>query len=547
MHTLDTMARRGAKWLLAIAVSALGGAHAQPADDWPLVGHGSEIGVVDFRADCATVVLDRVDQALGLLHHMMYEQARAAFAEVAEADPTCAMAHWGVATSFFQPLWPGRPGPEALQRGWEATERARAVVGSVREARLVEATGGFFRDPDSADYWTRIERWADGMRDAYVASPGDLDTAALYALSRIAVARIAADRAAQLDEAEAVLQDVLDVSPTHPGAILYAIHATDVGRAERALDRVAAYGDIAPHAPHALHIPTHVYVRLAAWPEVIAWNRRAADAALAAPIGDRVSFDHVHALDYMLHAALQQGDDVLAREVLDEALGSDPYEEGFAPAFHLAIMPARFAVERRAWREAATLDLAVHPYLEWDRYAWPRATIWFARGLGAAHTGAIEAAREAEAHMLTLRDRAAAAGELERVTFIEIDRLVLAGTIAGADDDAEAAIALLAEAASLEATVAKSPVTPGALLPPLEAMGDLLLARGRYAEARTAYEASDRRWPGRYNTLLGIFRSVVEDDAVAALPAAGRLLVQAGASDRATLAEARDLLASIVP
>jgi len=541
---IDAVSWRGATCLLAIAALTLGVVLAQPADDRPAVGHGAGIGAVDFRADCAVGVRDRVDRALGLMHHMMYEQARAGFAEVAEEDPSCAMAHWGVATTLFQPLWSERPSSDALQRGWAVTEEARAVVASDREALLIEATGAFFRDPESVDYWTRIQRWADGMRVAYEAFPDDLDTAALYALSRIAIASVAEDRSALFDEAGAVLQRVFDTSPTHPGGIHYAIHATDVdGRADRAVDRVEVYGDIAPHVPHALHMPTHIYVRLAAWRDVIAWNRRSADAALEAPVGDRVSSHHIHALDYMLYAALQQGDDDFAREVLDEALGRERYQDGFPAAFHLAIMPARFAVERRAWDEAATLDLEVHPYLTWDRYAWPQATLWFARGLGAAHSGAFEAAREAEARMAALRDRAAAAGEREIVAFIEIDRLVLAGAIAHADDDAETAIALLEEAAALEGTVEKHPVTPGALLPPYEALGDVLLELGRYAEARVAYEASDRRWPGRYNTLLGVMRSVVAIDEAGAGPIAERLLGQAGGSTRTTLDEANDALA----
>src|SRR3972149_10270192 len=129
---IDAMARRGAACVLGFAVLVLGAAHAQPADDSPAVGHGAGIGTVDFRADCWIEVLDRIDQALGLMHHMMYEQSCAVFAEVAEEDPSCAMAHWGVATTLFQPLWPARPNPEALQRGWGATERARAGVGAVR-------------------------------------------------------------------------------------------------------------------------------------------------------------------------------------------------------------------------------------------------------------------------------------------------------------------------------------------------------------------------------------------------------------------------------
>jgi hypothetical protein len=538
------VALRGAAYLLAIAVVALGAVQAASSHDEHPVGEGAEIGDVDFRADCEVEVRGSVDRALGLMHHMMYEQARALFAEVAEEDPACAIAHWGVATTLFQPLWPSRPDAEALQRGWALTEQARSVVSSEREARLIDATGAFFREPESAEYWTRIERWADGMRDAYEAFPDDLDTAALYALSRIALASIAEDRAAHFDEAEVVLRGVFDASPRHPGGIHYAIHATDVdGRADRALDKVAVYGDIAPQVPHALHMPTHIYVRLGEWPGVIEWNRRSADAALEFPVGDRVSLHHIHALDYMLYAALQQGDDGYAREVLDEALGTERYQDDFAAAFHLAMMPARFAVERRAWDEAATLDLEAQAYVAWDRYAWPQATHWFARGLGAVHSGSLDGAREAEARMVELRDRASAAGERGFATFIEIDRLVLAGAIARADGDADAAVALLEEALALEGTVEKHPITPGALLPPYEALGDLLLDLGRYADAHAAYEASDHRWPGRYNTLLGAVRSAAEVDEAAARQIAQRLLEQAGASSRTTLDEVRAIVA----
>lgn len=240
MYRFHARAQRGATCVLALAVLCFGSAHAEHPHDDQVVGRGAEIGAVDFGADCGIEVLDRIDQALGLLHHMLYAQSRTVFTEVAEEEPSCAMAHWGVATTLIQPLWSGRPSPEALQRGWDASERARAVVGSVREDRLIEATRDFFRDPASADYGTRIERWAAGMRDAYETSPGDLDTAALYALSRIALASIAEDRSALFGEAEAVLRRVLVASPTHVGGVHYAIHAADVdGRADRAVDRVA--------------------------------------------------------------------------------------------------------------------------------------------------------------------------------------------------------------------------------------------------------------------------------------------------------------------
>ena len=527
---------------IVFLASAIAYESAAPHDEHP-VAADAELGIVDFQVGCVDGVRADFDRALGLMHHMMYEQARAQFEAVADADPQCAMAYWGIATTLFQPLWPTRPGPEALQRGAELSERARALDASEREVALIEATSAFFAEPDTADYWQRIERWADGMAAAYASFPDDLDTAALYGLSRIALSPIAEDRNVLFDEAESLLAEVFERQPLHPGGIHYAIHATDVdGRAGNALEQVEVYGEIAPQVPHALHMPTHIYVRLGEWPEVIDWNRRSADAALDFPVGDRVSGHHAHALDYMLYAALQQGDDDYARSVLDEALGVGTYQEDFAPAFHLAIMPARIAVERRAWSEAVELALEQPEYLDWSRYLWPRAIGLFARGLGAVHTGDIAEAQHAEAQLIELRDRANAAGERAFAAYIEIDRLILSGKLAQTEGDAERAVALIEEAAALEGTVEKHPITPGALLPPYEALGDLLLELGRNAEALAAFEASDARWPGRFNTLLGAGHAALAiDEEAAAQEHFSRLLEIAGESERPILAEVRAL------
>ena len=536
---------RGVGERLLLVLMALAMPIAALAHDEYSVAADVAIGHVDFQVACARGVRADFDRALGLMHHMMYEEARSGFEAVAAADPTCAMAYWGIATTLFQPLWPSRPGPEALQRGAALSEQARAFATSDRETALIEATSAFFAEPDSAEYWQRIERWAQGMEAAYAAFPDDLDTAALYGLSRVALAPIAEDRGALFDEAEAVLSEVFEREPLHPGGIHYAIHATDVdGRAANALEQVAVYGDIAPQVPHALHMPTHIYVRLGEWPGVIEWNRRSADAALEFPVGDRISLHYIHALDYMLYAALQQGDDSYAQAVLDEALSAEPYEEHFGGAFHLAIMPARYAVERRAWSEAAELPLLQPAYVDWSRYAWPQAISWFGRGLGALHVGRTAEAREAEARLIELRDQASAAGERAMAAYIEIDRLILSGKLAWVDGDAEGAITLIEEAAALERTVEKHPVTPGALLPPYEALGDLLLELGRPAEALAAYEASDAMWPGRLNTLLGAGRAALAiEEEQAAREHFARLLAIAGESERATLAEARVFMA----
>ncbi len=498
------------------------------------------IGRVDFEISCRKTVQKDFDQALGMLHHMMYVKSRAAFEEIIEAEPNCAMAHWGIAATLFQPLWDTRPSQDELERGRRHIEKARDLDHSDREGHLIESTAAFFREPETAGYRARIRRWADAMKAAYEAHPDDPDIAALYGLSRLALAQRAEDPDPLYDEAEAVLRKVFEQVPKHPGAIHYSIHATDVdGRARNALDMVEIYGKIAPEVPHALHMPSHIYVRLGDWPEVIDWNRRSAEAALKHPADGAVSHHYIHAVDYLIYAYLQRGEDDKAGAAFEEAQAKQKYQPSFISTFHLAAIPARMAVERHEWKRAADLTLRTPQYLPWDESPWAEGLTRFARGLGAAHMGDIQAAGEAERHLGKLRDRAKAADNEHMAAYIEIDRRVLAGRIAYAQEEPEKAVELTRSAAELETTVEKHPVTPGALLPPYEAVGDLLMDLDRPAEALEAYEASDAIWPGRYNTLIGAARAAREaGDERTARKHYERLLAKTGDSERAAIKEA---------
>jgi tetratricopeptide (TPR) repeat protein len=382
------------------------------------------------------------------------------------------------------------------------------------------------------------------MEDAYRAYPDDPDIAALYALSRLTIAQHADEREPLFDEAEDVLRGIFEQIPTHPGAIHYSIHATDVdGRAENALDMVEVYGEIAPEVPHALHMPSHIYVRLGDWPQVIEWNIASAEAALDHPAGDAESHHYIHAIDYIVYAALQQGNDEKAKSYYQEAWNKEKHQPTFVSAFHAAAMPARIAVEQRDWDRAADLEPRTPDYLPWDQSPWAEGLTWFARGLGAIHTGDAEKAINADEQLDKLRERALELGDQAMATYIEIDRLVLAGRIAHSRGNDAEALNLTRSAAELERTIEKHPVTPGALVPPYEALGYLLLELNRPTEALEAYLESDNIWPERYNTLLGAARAANEaGEEEIAEQLFDRLLTIAADSDRPALEEARNFV-----
>jgi len=441
------------------------------------------------------------------MHHMMYEQARGEFEAIAETDPDCAMAHWGVATTLFQPLWGTTPDQAAIERGRNAIARAQEAANDGREQMLIEATAAFF-EPETDRLWERLPGWIDGMAAAFDAHGEDFDVTALYALSLLTEAQRSDNRQALYDEAEAVLRRVWDSESTHPGAVHYTIHATDAdGRAENAPGIVASYGEIAPNVPHALHMPSHIYVRLGDWPSVIDWNTRSAEAAVDHVVDGAVSFHYIHAIDYLVYGHLQRGEDSEAMRIRDEAFGKGRHQGNFPGAFHLASIPARLAVERRDWQAARAIEPGTPDYIAWSQFPWPEAISHFARGLGAYFSDDLDGARAAEARLAELAEAAESTADLRFQTYIEANRRILAGWLSHAEGDDERAVELMRSAGELEASVEKHPVTPGALYPPNEALGDLFMALERYPHALAAYERSDATWPGRYNTLNGAARA----------------------------------------
>ena len=507
-----------ARWPL-VSRRLVAGLMALLLANWEAVADGqvtapddAALGKVDFPISCSQPVQAEFNRAVALLHHMTYPQAREAFEQVAKTDPQCAMAHWGIAMTLFQPMWSTRPGPEELRRGWEEVQKAKALEPPTkREQLLVTALEAFFRDPASPDYWERIRRWEQAMETVHAAFPEDPEVAAFYALAHLATApsdkisRTHSDRAAKL------LLDVIKQNPKHPGAVHYLVHANDVrGREHENFEIICGYETVAPRNAHALHMPTHIYTRLGDWAKVIRGNLRSAEAALERPVGNRgqfVSDEFPHAIEYLIYAYLQQGADEQAAAQLKRLQGTERREPTFKTAFHLASTQARYALERRAWREAMSLVPREPPTLDWDRFPWPEAVTWFARGLGAAHQKNVDEARRAAQRLRELENAAAKAGEKLFARNIGVLRLEVQAWLAHAEQDGKSSIALMGEAAELEVATPKNPVTPAPTLPAYELLGDLLLDHKRPAEALVVYKRSLEFYPRRFHSLLGAARA----------------------------------------
>ncbi|MEX2530616.1 MAG: hypothetical protein WD960_07575 [Gemmatimonadota bacterium] len=510
-------------------------------DPAPAESPEPELGMVEFPTSCSAEAQPHLERGLLMLHHMMYPQAEGAFTEAAALEQNCAMAQWGLAMAHFQPFW----GSADVEAGRAHAEQALALdPPTEREQLYVQAALAFFEEPD-ASYAGRLRSWEAAMEELHEVFPEDPEAATLFALAHISVGPDDPDRLAR---AGSIVEEIHTAQPDHPGAVHYAIHVHDVeGLADEGVRFARAYEEVAPSIPHALHMPSHIYVRTGAWDEVIDWNRRSADAALEHPAGENISLHYPHALDYLMYGHLQRGEDEAASEILEELRSREGYQAHLASGYALAAIPARWHVERRDWAGAAGLEPGEPAEFDWDRYPAAEAMTWFARGLGSARTGDTEGARQAQDRLAALEESLRQAEDTYWARRVEIQRLSVAAWEALAMGDPDSAESRMRTAAELEGSMEKHAITPGELQPAYELLGDLLLELDRPAEALEAYEKSLEMWPRRYHTLLGAARAadgLAEEEV--ALGYYGELLeLAAGANpDRDGLAEARQRVAT---
>jgi tetratricopeptide (TPR) repeat protein len=493
----------------------------QPAEAQP---KGQQLGRVDFPVSCTAEAQREFEVGLAQLHHMMYGQAGDHFQAAAEADPACGMARWGIAMTSFQPLW-NPTSDEDLERGRAAVAAAREIgAPTARERAYIEAVQAFFTDPDPAardrpaDHEARVLAWKEVQRRVHEADREDVDAAAFYALAKVAYAQTQFSPHEEPDyavqrQAGALLLGYFDRHPDHPGLHHYLLHAYDSAElAQGAAEVAEAYDVLAPETPHALHMPSHIFVRLGRWEETAEWNERSAEAALRLVETDpRAAMHHIHALDYAMYAYLQMGDAGRAGETLDRVTTVETASPVLGSAYGLAAPQARFYLEQERWEDAARLEARRPEVIEWERVPAADALFHYARGLGAARTGDLERAAAERDHITLAVHALRGHGDEYWAHMTEALGNAVEAWILYERGETDRALALMAEAADMEDSVEKHPITPGEVLPVRELYGDMLLLEGRREEAAAAYEASLQRTPNRRYARMGLERVGAND------------------------------------
>ncbi|PYS44173.1 MAG: hypothetical protein DMF71_04625 [Acidobacteria bacterium] len=482
--------------LIALSLTAVSVAFAQHGDM-----HGHKLGKVEFPNSCSPAVQDKFLRGVAMLHSFYYSAAQKAFEEVVAEDNSCAIAAWGYAsTLMLNPLQGIGASSKNAQVAQEAIDKGRKMGAKTqRERDYLEAVAAYYEN-----FANRSERERQLTRakayEALGAKYPDDDEAQIFNALYLAATQTASDQTySQYLKAAAILEKQFARHPDHPGVAHYLIHCYDAPPiAQQGLAAARRYADIAPDAPHALHMPSHIFTRVGAWADSVATNRRSATVAEK----DNEPDDALHALDYMTYAYLQLARDGDARKILDEARGLTGLDPARATGpYALAAMPARYVVERGAWSEAAKLE----PTL--TKYPFTEAMTHFARALGAARSGDTAAAQKDVDRIVVLRDELKAAKKTGNNEYwaneVEVMRLASVAWIALAQKKSNDALALMRQAADIEDKSEKNIVTPGRLLPARELLGDMLLELKRPAEALKEYETSQLREPNRYRGLYG--------------------------------------------
>jgi len=488
-----------------VAENSQGSDPAQSADTY-----GEHLGAVSFPVSCSDQAQVYMSRGVGLLHHMTYMAAEKFFNDAMRADPDCVLAYWGVAMTYIHPLWPDLTSEKQLAKAVELIATAESIGAKTpREAAYLAAVKAYYENAEKRSERERLVAFDVAWKKVYTDFPDDDEGAAFYALAHMATALSGQEGLAIRSSSGSIVEQILAQQPDHAAAHHYIIHAYDTqGFAGQALAVAQNYGKVAPEVPHALHMPTHIFTRLGLWEDSIEWNSRAARASHRETRDKAISTEYLHSADYLTYAYLQAGNENAARKIMNDTLSPRaPYwqQNLVAGAYALAAIPARYALERREWQEAMQLQTRVPESFPWQESHAPfEALTWFARGIGAARSGNVEAAADAAEKLqeLRLHEENTSSNPYWAVQ-IRVQELAVSAWAAFAQGDKEAALKLMTDSAAIENGSDKHAVTPGELLPANELLGDLQLALGNPAAALEAYRETLARSPYRFNSLYG--------------------------------------------
>jgi tetratricopeptide (TPR) repeat protein len=480
-------------FLFALAVPGLAQAHDADSQTGPL-------GKVSFPTSCDPKVQPAFERAVAMLHSFWYSAGEKAFRDVLKDDPQCAIATWGIASILMSnPLAGQGASPKGAEQAQAAIDEGRRVGAKTeRERDYIEAVAAYYKD-----FATRPEKERQAARaKAYEALaqryPTDDEAQIFYALYTAGTQTQADQTYAAYLKAAAILEDEFKKYPDHPGVAHYLIHSYDAPPiADKGLTAARRYATIAPDAPHALHMPSHIFTRVGSWQESAATNARSREVAKAGNEPDEA----YHASDYMVYADLQLARDAEARRAIDEAMKVGGASSRFVAPYAIAAMPARYAFERGAWQDAAKLQPtgSTYPFVE--------SITYFARSVGAARSGDLAAARKDAEQLESFHKALLAAKNTYWATEVEIQRLAATGWIALGEGKSEEALKFMRAAADLEDSNEKHIVTPGRIVPARELLGEMLLEVKQPDAALKEFEASQRREPNRFRNYLGSARA----------------------------------------
>ena len=510
-------------------------------------------GDVSFALSCSYDLRETFNLGLSLMHSFEYAEAEKAFVSVLDQDPECLMAYWGTAMSILNHPLSFKQNLKSLERGENLLKVAQTLTpNNEREKDYIDAVTVYFNDWQTLDTKTRKLNYESKMEELYNKYPGDVETAVFYSLAVLATADLNDKSYIKQKKSGQILEKLFETNPNHPGIAHYIIHNYDSPElAHLALNTARKYAVIAPSSAHAQHMPSHIFTRLGLWNESIKSNIDSANSAVcyAESVNPNANWvSEIHALDYLVYAYLQMGDNSRAQSEMNKMLEIKEVfpSDHFASAYALIAVPARLAVENKNWELATELELP-KTNLDWDKAPWPKAMLHFSRALGFTNTGNSLAAQKELDILINLRDRLNEAKNSYESGQVTIQIESIRGWIEYSKGNTEKAIKYMKLATKLESETSKAAVTPGEIIPAEELLADLYMLSGKPKEALKSYELNLKGRPFRFNGIYGAAKAAqkLDNNELAAYYFEKLIKVSKDInSSRPELSEAKDFLAN---